>query len=100
MEQLTLISRILQVLSQITTEDALFEDARLLESAPRRPIEDEAPEEGNQLSVLAQNRLAGLHSFGRLDGRHHRRVDQVVRGHAAKNKSINLRAKRLALPRR
>ena len=48
-----------QVLAQVAAEDALLEDAGLLEFAAGWPREDEGTEEGDQLAVLAEDRLGG-----------------------------------------
>ena len=47
-----------EVLREVASEDALLEDARLLQLAPRRPGEDERAQERDQLAVLGAH---GLH---------------------------------------
>lgn len=44
-----------QMLAQVAAEDPLAQDALLLEAPARRPREDEAPEQGYQLPVLAED---------------------------------------------
>ena len=48
------------MLRQVASEDPLLEDAALLELPPGRAAEDEAPEEGDELSVLPQDGLGRL----------------------------------------
>jgi hypothetical protein len=57
---LTFLSRVEEMLAQIAAEDALLENAALLQLAARGPTQDEAPKEGDELPVLAE------HGFGRL----------------------------------
>ncbi len=57
---LTFLSRVEEMLAQIAAENALLENAALLQLAARGPTQDKAPEKGDELPVLAE------HRFGRL----------------------------------
>jgi hypothetical protein len=57
---LTFLSRVEEMLAQIAAENALFENAALLQLPARGPTQDKAPEEGDELPVLPE------HGFGRL----------------------------------
>ena len=46
--------------SEITPEHSLLQYSTLLEFAPGRSGEDEAPEEGDELAVLPQHWLGGF----------------------------------------
>ena len=59
-----LLAGVEQVLAEVAAEDALAQDARLLEPAARGPVQDERAEEGDELAVLAQHRLHGLEPGG------------------------------------
>ena len=54
------------MLPQITTKHALAQYAALLELPARRPTQDEAAKEGDELAVLAQYRLGRLRGRRRL----------------------------------
>lgn len=47
--------------SEVAAEDALLEDALLLEAAARGSRQDEAAEQRDQLAVLAEDWLDGSH---------------------------------------
>ena len=60
MPKLTVLARVEKVLSKITPEYSLLQDAALLQFPARGSRQDEAAEEGDQLPVLPQ------HGLGRL----------------------------------
>lgn len=57
------MSGVEKMLSEVTAEDALAQDALLAESAPTGSRQYEAAEQRNQLAVLAQHWLDGRHSY-------------------------------------
>ena len=59
-KSLTLLSGVEQMFREVASEDSLLENSGLLQFAPSGPRQDEAPEEGDQLPVLAQNRFRRL----------------------------------------
>ncbi len=63
---LTFLPSVEQMLPQITTKHALAQYAALLELPARRPTQDEAAKEGDELAVLAQYRLGRLRGRRRL----------------------------------
>lgn len=47
------------MLAKIAAEDALFEDAALLKTPARWPVQNKTPKERDQLAVSAQHRFDG-----------------------------------------
>ena len=64
---------------KIAAKNSLFQDPALFQLSSRRPGEDEAPEEGDQLPVLPQHRLGGLRGGVRGGGVSPGEVGQGVR---------------------